>query len=188
MQMNEPKILSRADGYITIDIPPVRFPTPVMAARWFATNPTMRALFFVVIGVGIGHLWHSTPPKDHPAPVITITETLESFVARESQGLTADERKKLIAVTEKVLNDHFTTSSAMRESFRYERLTAGLDSPAFRNFSTNWESRLEEMKIDDTVESTRAIYEALLHGLQSVQSPDIVKAAERVQRPRFLRR
>ena len=169
--MNEQKVISRANGYITIDIPSVQLPTPVTAARWFATNPIMRALFFMVVGIGIGHFWHSPAlPKVSPVPVVTITETLDDFVARESQVLTADERKALIAVTQKILEEHFDTSSAIREEFRFQRLLqTELDSPIFRNFSATWESRLEEMNIGDTVESMRQCYEALLHGLQERQ-------------------
>ena len=204
MQMSEQKLLSKTDGFITIDIPPIPLPTPMMAARWFMTNPVIRALFFVAMGVGMGHLWYSpsTSPKVHPAPVITVTETLADFAARESQGLTNDEREKLIAVTELILDDHFDTPSAIREEFRFQRLKAGLDSPAFRNFSAKWESRLEEMAIDETVESMRRCYEALLYGLQSVQSyvdvsiesedvavsPNTERAKETVQRQRFFRR
>ena len=84
------------------------------------TNPVIRALFFVAIGIGIGHLWYSpsTPPKVHPVPMITVMEMLADFVARESQGLTTDEREKLIAVTELILDEHFDTPKAIREVFR----------------------------------------------------------------------
>jgi hypothetical protein len=165
MQTNEQKIISRADGYITIDIPPVQFPTPVTAARWLVTSPVMRALLLVVIGVGIGHFWHSPPASTKISPVITITETLEDFVARESLVLTSDERKKLMAVTQGILAEHFDTPSAIREEFRFQRLKAGLDSPAFRNFSAKWAAKIEETATD-SVETMRSIYESLLRGLE----------------------
>ena len=63
--------------------------------------------------------------------------------------LTADERKKLIAVAEKVLAEHFTTASAMREKYRSERLKAGVDSPAFFDFREKWAAKVEETQIDD---------------------------------------
>jgi hypothetical protein len=124
----------------------------------------MRALLFVVIGVGIGHFWYSPPVSPKVSPVITLTETLESFAARESQGLTADERGKLIAVTRGILAEHFDTPSAMREEFRFQRLKAGLDSPAFGNFSAKWAAQIEETA-EDSVETMRSIYESLLRGL-----------------------
>ena len=170
MRTNKQKLLSRADGYITIDIPPIPFPTPVTAARWFATNPVMRALYFVVIGIGIGHFWHSPQalPTIFPPPVITVTETLEEFAARESEALTADERRKLITVTEKVLSEHFGAPSAMRETFYNQRLLAGVDSPAFNAFSEKWAVKAEEknLELGDGVETMRSIYESLLRGLK----------------------
>jgi hypothetical protein len=127
----------------------------------------MRSLYFILIGVGIGYFWYSTPPKVQTVPIITVTETLADFVIRESQALTAEERHKLIAITQKILAEHFDTSWAIREEFRFQRLKAGLDSPAFRNFSAKWESRLAEMNIDDTVESMRKSYRELLEGVRS---------------------
>ena len=178
MRTNKQKILSRAEGTITIDIPPIQLPTPVKAARWCVTNPVMRALFFIVIGIGIGHGWHSTLPKVSPAPVITVTETLADFVARESQGLTADERQNLIAVTETILREHFDTPSEIREAFRYERRKAlsgraGIDSPAFNAFNEKWEKELggRSQEFEESVEGMRRVYESLLRGLQS-QSPN----------------
>jgi len=165
MRTNKQKILSRAKGTITIDIPPIPFPTPITAARWCVTNPVMRALFFVAVGVGIGHFWHSTLSKVSPAPVITVTETLEAFAARESQGLTADERQKLIAVTETILRAHFDTPSEMREAFRYERRKSEIDSPMFTAFNDKWTARIEQTA-EDSVVAMRSIYESLLRGLK----------------------
>ena len=173
MRTNKQKILSRTKGTITIDIPPIPFPTPITAVRWLATNPVMRALYFVVMGIGIGHFLHS--PQALPTifpPVITVTETLEDFVARESQGLTAEERHKLIAVTETILGIHFETPSEMREAFRYERRRSGIDSPAFTAFSEKWEKELDrrqqtaDSRKKDSVEEMRSIYESLLRGLK----------------------
>jgi len=166
MSTNKQKILSRAKGTITVDIPPIPFPTPITAARWLATNPVMRALYFVVMGIGIGHFWHfpQALPTIFPS-VITVTETLEAFAARESQGLTADERHKLIAVTETILREHFDTPSEMREAFRYERRKSGIDSPAFTAFNDKWTARIEQTA-EDSVEAMRSIYESLLRGLK----------------------
>ena len=174
MRTNKQKILSRAKGTITIDIPPIPFPTPITAVRWLAINPVMRALYFVVMGIGIGHFWHfpQALPTIFPVPVITITETLEAFVARESQGLTAGERHKLIVVTETILREHFDTPSEMREAFRYERRKAGIDSPAFTAFSEKWEKEVErrrqttaDSRETDSIEAMWLIYESLLRGL-----------------------
>ena len=167
MSTNKQKILSRTKGTITIDIPPIPFPTPITAVRWLATNPVMRALYFVVMGIGIGHFWHSPQvlPTIFP-PVIAVTETLEAFAARESQELSADERQKLIAVTGKILADHFETPSEMREAFRYERLKVGLTSPAFMTFSEKWSAKVETMQFEDSVETMRSIYESLFRGLK----------------------
>ena len=174
MRTNKQKILSRAEGTITIDLPPVQLPTPITAAKWLATNPVMRALYFVAMGIGIGHFWHSPQalPTLFPIPVITVTETLEAFAARESQGLTAGERHKLIAVTETILGIHFETPSEMREAFRYERRKAGIDSPAFTAFSEKWEKEVERRRQTTadsretySVEAMRLIYESLLRGL-----------------------
>ena len=174
MRTNKQKILSRAEGTITIDIPPIQLPTPVKAARWCVTNPVMQALFFMAIGVGIGHGWHSTLPKVSPAPVITVTETgstgtLADFVARESQGLTASERQKLIAVTETILRGHFDTPSEMREAFRYERRKARIESLAFNAFNDKWTAKIEGMA-EESVEAMRLIYESLLRGLSPAVS------------------
>ena len=107
-----------------------------------------------------------------------VTETLEEFVARESEHLTADERRKLIAIAEKILTDHFTTPSAMRESFRYERLRADLTSPEFLTFSDKWAAKVEETA-EDTVESMRSIYESLLRGLKVQAYNDREMVAEK---------
>jgi hypothetical protein len=171
MRTHKQQILSKSGGYITIDIPPIPFPTPVTAARWFATNPAMRALYFVIMGIGIGYFGHvpSALPKIFPPPVITVTETLEDFVARESQGLTADERLKLMAVIELVLAEHFDTPSAIREKFRYERRKAGIDSPAFTAFNEKLQKELgvRSQELEESVEGMQRVYESLLQGLQS---------------------
>jgi len=104
--------------------------------------------------------------KEQQTIVRPVMETLEEFAARESEHWTADERRKLIAVTEKILSDHFTTPSAMREAFRYERLRAGIDSDAFNIFSEKWATKVEERQYDDTIEAMRSTYGALLRGLQ----------------------
>jgi hypothetical protein len=57
----------------------------------------------------------------------------------------------------------------MREAFRYERLKAGLNSPAFFAFSDKWAAKVEATT-KDSVEAIRSNYESLLHGLQSVQA------------------
>ena len=163
----QPRIFARAEGFVTIDIPPVRLPTPPTAARWLAKNPTVRTLFILVIGIGIGTFWQSGIPLPtiRPAPVITVTETLADFVARESAIFSADERNKLIAVTRSILTGHFETPSEIREEFRYQRLKAGIVSPAFDAFSTNWSAKITEMKIEESVESMREVYRELLAGL-----------------------
>jgi hypothetical protein len=103
-------------------------------------------------------------------PAITKTETLTDFVARESQSLSADERRKLIVAAEKILIQDFDTPSALREEFYYQRLKLGLhDSPDFNTF---WDKVAEtiarrDSKGDDSVESMRTIYTELLQGLSS---------------------
>ena len=109
-------------------------------------------------------------PTIRPTPVVTVTETLENFVAREAAALSADERGKLITVTRSILTGHFDTPSAIREEFRYQRLKAGINSPAFETFSTNWSAKVTKMKIEESVESMQEIYTALLDGLQMVKS------------------
>ena len=169
---NDPKFLTKTEGNIIIDIPPISLPTPVKAARWLSTSPAVRTLVLVLIGVAIGYNGQhiSVPSFIRPAPVIAVTETLTDFVSRETESLTADEREKLIAVTKGILAQQFDTPSAMREEFLFQRLKAGIDSPAFSTFRQNWSAKVKEMKIVESVESVREVYELLLHGLQSVKS------------------
>ena len=107
-----------------------------------------------------------------------VTETLEEFAARESEALTADERRILIAVTEKILTDHFTTPAAMREAFRYERLRTGIDSDAFNIFSDKWATKVEARQYEDSVETMRSIYGALLRGIQAQAYSALKKESE----------
>jgi hypothetical protein len=172
----QPKILTRAEGFITIDMPPVRLPTPITTARWLVKNPTVRTLFILVVGIGIGTFWQSgiQLPTIRPIPVITVTETLEEFVAREAAALSADEREKLIAVTRSILSGHFDTPSEIREEFRYQRLKAGIVSPAFDTFSTNWAEKMADSRrqtaAEDSVDFMREIYRGLLAGLLTPNS------------------
>jgi hypothetical protein len=134
----------------------------------------MGLMLFVGIGIG-ANVSHLPMFKERPAPIAT--ETLSDFVARESQSLSADERRKLIAVTEKILAAQFETPSALREEFYYQRLKAGLhDSPGFNAFWGKWaekvqarsrESKDKSQDEDDSVESMRTIYTELLRGLSS---------------------
>ena len=105
-----------------------------------------------------------TPP---PVTVQPETETLESFVARESQSLSAAERQKLIAVAETILNVHFDTPAEIREAFRYERRKTGIDSPAFDAFVEKWTEKVESMNVEENVDAVRQVYESLLSGLRS---------------------
>jgi hypothetical protein len=212
------KFLTRTEGYITVDIPPIHVPTPLAVARWLRMSSALRCLVLIAIGWGIGH-WgqyrHVVPDvPPPPPPVITVTKTLTDFVSRESQALSADERRKLIAATETILAQHFETPSALREEFYYLRLKTGLhDSPGFNTF---WNKVAEtiarsDSKGDDSVESMRTIYTELLRGLSShsgepvegfdVISPSIITSSaesedepvtpgfvERSQRHRIFRR
>ena len=110
--------------------------------------------------------WRHQKPEPPNIAVRPATEALEEFAARESQVLTADERRKLIAATETVLSEHFETAYAIREVFRYERLKAGVDSPAFKAFSEKWAEKVEEMQIADDTDAMRSVYESLLRGLK----------------------
>jgi hypothetical protein len=136
--------------YYTVTLPTVKLPKPVL---W--------ALLYLLIGFGVGYFGHNlTMPQERPALVAPVTETLADFVAREAQSLTADERKKLMAVTEKILNGTFDTPSALREEFYYQRLKAGLyDSPGFNTF---WDKVAKAVarrasKGEDSVESMREV-------------------------------
>ena len=102
---------------------------------------------------------------DGTQQTVVKTETLEEFATRESEHLTADERRTLIVIAEKVLSDPFTTPSEMREAFRYERLKAGITSSAFLTFSDKWAAKVSETA-EESVESMRSIYESLLRGLK----------------------
>ena len=94
------------------------------------------------------------------------SETLDVFVAREAGALTSDERRKLIAVTEKILAEQFDTPAAMREEFRFERLKAGLQSPGFEAFAERWAAKVEATKPEDSIAAMQSIYESLLRGLK----------------------
>ena len=129
----------------------------------------------------IASVLFSTRTNDPVRPQVDvirpITETLEEFAIRESESLTADERRKLITVTEKILTDHFTAPSAMREAFRYERLKAGIDSPAFNAFSEKWAVKAEETATE-SVEAIRSVYESLLRGLKVQAYSDVCEESE----------
>jgi len=131
--------------------------------------PLLLILFGVVIGYGIHHPFFVTPDK--PPVVQPETESLEDFVAREAERLlTAEERTKLIAVSEMILGQHFTRPSAIEEEFRLQRRLAGINSPAFNAFVDEWSAKVEEMHLEDSVESMREIYRSLLQGLQEVKA------------------
>ena len=167
-----PKVITKANGFITVNIPPVTLPTPAAIARRLKTSPIVRYSLILLIGFAAGYAWHARPamPTVQPIPVITVTEeSLADFVARESMVLSAEERQKLIAVTQGILAEHFDTPSALREEFRFQRLKAGLDSPAFHNFSEQWEKRIEESEVrsqEDSVDFMREAFRKLLAGLQ----------------------
>ena len=172
-------MLTKTAGYITVDIPPVTLPTPLTATRWLCLSviqlyqsTVVRGLLLVLFGVVCGYYGNSLQrvTLDNPPIVRPVTETLESFAAREAKSLTAEERLKLITVTEKILRQHFETPSAIREEFRWERRLAGIDSPAFDTFSQKWETKVEATVVD-SVEAMRLIYESLLQGLK-VQAYD----------------
>jgi len=104
---------------------------------------------------------------DKPPVVQPETESLEDFTAREAERLlTAEERIKLIAVTEMILGQHFTRPSAIEEEFRLQRRLAGINSPAFNAFADKWAAKVEKMHLEDSVETMREIYRSLLRGLQ----------------------
>jgi len=154
----------QVSGYI-----PVYIPTPSTTTRWLYQSTVVRGLLLVLLGVVVGYSgqFFVPVPQDNTPIVRPVTETLEAFVARVSETLTADERMKLIAVTEKILNEHFDTPSAIREAFRDERLLADVDSDAFNAFNAKWAIQIESMCPTDTVEAMRSIYESLLQGLKA---------------------
>jgi len=123
----------------------------------------------ILLGVAIGvcvHLPFSVTP-DKPPIVQPETESLEDFVVREAERLlTAEERTKLIAVTEMILGLHFIRSSAIEEEFRLQRRLAGINSPAFNAFADKWAAKVEKMHLEDSIEAMREIYRSLLRGLQ----------------------
>jgi len=144
-------------GYYTVKLP----------------KPVLWALLYLLIGFGIGYFGYHvlTVSPDRPAPVVPTTETLADFVTRESQGLSANERIALIAITKQILLKDFATPSALREEFYYQRLKAGLhDSPSVNTFWDKWAMKVTDMKIEENVESMREVYTQLLHGLQQVKS------------------
>ena len=120
-----------------------------------------------VIAFVLGQYTAACKQQTQAPPTVTVQrETLESFVARESQSLTADERRKLIGVTETILFVHFDTPAEIREAFRYERRKAGIDSVAFDAFVEKWTAKVESMNIEENVEAVRQVYESLLSGLR----------------------
>jgi hypothetical protein len=141
-------------------------------------KPILWALLYLLIGVGMGYFGHSVQTMSQNRPTPVATETLADFVARESRSLSAEERKKLIAATEKILAAQFDTPSALREEFYYQRLKAGRhDSPGFNVF---WDKVAETIarrasKGEDSVESAREIYRQLLQGLQGFYSGEPVE-------------
>jgi hypothetical protein len=129
-------------------------------------------LFFILIGVGIGYFGGNlflSVLKHPPAPVVVVTDSLADFVARESASLPADERGKLITVVETILTHHFDTPSEIREEFRYQRLRAGIDSPAFHSFSAKWTAEIgvRGEGREDSIDFMREVYQELLTGLQA---------------------
>ena len=168
MMQPPPKIFARTKGSITIDLPPVTLPTPSAIAKRLMASPIVWYSMMLLIGFTAGSVWHARPavPTVPPDPVITVTETLADFAARESTVLSAEERQKLTAVTAAVLGGHYETPADIREEFRFQRLKAGIDSPAFKTFSENWSAKVTEMKVEESVESVREVYRELLAGLQ----------------------
>jgi len=165
-----PKVMTRAKGSITIDIPPVTLPTPAAIVRRLTASPIVWYSMMLLIGFAAGYAWHARPATVQPDPVITVTETLADFAARESTVLSAEERQKLIAVTTAVLGGHYETPADIREEFRFQRLKAGIHSPVYLTFSDRWATKVTEMNMVDSVESMRDIYKELLYGLQTVKS------------------
>jgi hypothetical protein len=154
---------------------------------WTAIAAVAFALGYCTAG------WKYQKQEQPPVTVRPVTETLEEFAARETERLTADERRTLVAVTEKILTEHFVTPSAMREAFRYERLKAGLTSPAFFAFSDNWAAKVDEtagktadgrqQTAAEDVEAMRSIYESLLRGLQKRSQETEVRSLEKTLLP-----
>ena len=167
-----PKVMTRAKGSITIDIPPMTLPTPAAIARRLTASPIVWYSMMLLTGFTAGYAWHARPavPTVQPDPVVIITETLADFAARESTVLSAEERQKLTAVTTAVLGGHYETPADIREEFRFQRLKAGINSPAYSTFSDRWATKVTEMNMVDSVESMRDIYKELLYGLQTVKS------------------
>ena len=163
-----PKLLTRTSGYITVDIQPVTIPTPITVSRWLYGSSVVRGLLLVLLGVVLGNCVPLIPfvSRNNPPIVRPVTESLEAFAARELQTLSAEEQIKLIAITEKILAEHFETTLAIRETFRDERLLAGINSSVFNAFSEKWHAKIEEMQVAETVEAMRQVYESLLRGLK----------------------
>jgi hypothetical protein len=131
--------------------------------------PSSLPLLCILIGIAIGYAAlcslpsavFTTPPIVQPAE-----ESLEEFVAREAKRLlTTDEREKLIALAEKILQQDFARPSAIVEEFTFQRRIAGIDSPAFNAFSDKWAAKVETMQTE-SVEAMREIYRSLLRGLK----------------------
>ena len=137
-----------------------------------AKNFFVEVVYFVIVSILLFVAFmfgqYANERKHQDLPTVTVqSETLESFVARESQSLTADEREKLTAVADTILNAPSDTPAEMREAFRYERRKAGIDSPAFNAFVEKWTAKVESMSIEENVEAVRQVYESLLAGLHS---------------------
>ena len=138
-------------------------------------------IYFIVllIGIAFGQYTNEWQHQKQEPPIPTVqpaTETLDEFAARESQVLTADERRKLIAATEIVLNGQYSMPHEIREAFRYERLKADVDSPAFKMFSDKWAAKVEKMQIANDTDAMRSVYESLLRGLKVQAYSDFDKS------------
>jgi hypothetical protein len=136
------------------------------SARGIFQSTAVKWMLLVMLGVAVGAAVCYLPSTVFPPTTVrpVTTETLEDFVTRESQTLTADERKKLIAVTENVLAGDYIRPSEIREKFRHERLKAKIDSPAFEAFSEKFAVKTDDA--ENSVEAMRSVYESLLRGLK----------------------
>jgi hypothetical protein len=130
----------------------VRIP-PTISSLLTPNSSIVRGLMLILLGMAIGSFGQipfSIMPNKPPI-VQPEMESLEDFAAREAERLlTADERTKLIAVAEMILEQHFTRPSAIEEEFRFQRRLAGIDSPAFNAFADKWSAKVEEMHFEDT--------------------------------------
>ena len=160
----------------TTATPKKQYAIPVSARQEFSMDfPSIVFLLCVLlIGIVFGTAFTSAINRYyHNSDVVRpVPETLADFVARESQVLSADERRKLVAITEQILNCNFDTPSALREEFYYQRVKAGLlDSPGFIAFWDKWAAKVQETadgrsQTADSIEFMREVYQQLLRGLQ----------------------